>query len=79
MEQIQTTQLNFLTILLFNDYTIKHELYFDSGLTEKFDFSTDIFQTTQEVYVKTILKTAGDQIPILREIELPYRFEQIDY
>ncbi|MCO0597254.1 hypothetical protein NGI46_07200 [Peribacillus butanolivorans] len=26
----------------FNDYTAKHELYFDEGLTEKFDFSTDI-------------------------------------
>lgn len=45
----------------FNDYTAKHELYFDEGLTEKFDFSTDIFQPLQAVYVKTILKTAGDQ------------------
>ncbi|WP_260398925.1 hypothetical protein [Peribacillus simplex] len=54
------------------DYTAKHELYFDEGLSEKFNFSTDIFQPLQAVYVKTILKTAGDQVPILREIELPY-------
>lgn len=62
----------------FNDYTVKHELYFDEGLTEQFDFSTDIFQTVQAVYVKTILKVAGDQVPILREIELPYRYEEIE-
>ncbi|MFF5396835.1 hypothetical protein ACFY5J_05475 [Peribacillus butanolivorans] len=52
-------------------------MYFDEGLTEKFDFSTDIFQPLQVVYVKTILKTAGDQVPILREIELPYRQEEL--
>ncbi|AMM91854.1 hypothetical protein UP17_04195 [Peribacillus simplex] len=56
----------------FNDYTAKHELYFDEGLSEKFNFSTDIFQPLQAVYVKRILKTAGDQVSILREIELPY-------
>ncbi|BCT30480.1 hypothetical protein [Bacillus velezensis] len=61
----------------FNDYTVKHELYFDEGLTERFDFSTDIFQTIQAVYIKTILVAAGDQIPIIREIELPYRHETI--
>jgi len=43
----------------FNDYAVKHELYFDEGLTEQFDFSTDIFQTVQNVYIKTIMKTAG--------------------
>lgn len=62
----------------FNDYTVKHELYFDEGLTEQFVFSTDIFQPVQTVYVKTILKTAGDQVPILREIELPYRHEELE-
>lgn len=62
----------------FNDYTVKHELYFDEGLTEQFDFSTDIFQPVQAVYVKTVLKTAGDQVPILREIELPYRHEELE-
>ncbi|MES9681788.1 hypothetical protein ABWK22_02485 [Gottfriedia acidiceleris] len=62
----------------FNDYTVKHELYFDEGLTEQFEFSTDIFQPIQAVYVKTILKTAGDSVPILREIELPYRHESLD-
>jgi hypothetical protein len=62
----------------FNDYAVKHELYFDGGVTEQFDFSTDIFQTVQNVYIKTIMKTAGDQVPILREIELPYRDEEID-
>ncbi|MET3320073.1 UNVERIFIED_ORG: hypothetical protein ABIC97_003170 [Peribacillus simplex] len=34
-------------------------MYFDEGLTEKFDFSTDIFQPLQVVYVKTILKTVA--------------------
>ncbi len=62
----------------FNDYTAKHELYFDESLSEKFEFSTDIFQPLQAVYVKTILKTAGDQVPILREIELPYRHEVLE-
>ncbi|UOE58050.1 hypothetical protein [Cytobacillus oceanisediminis] len=62
----------------FNDYTVKYELYFDEGLTEQFDFATDIFQPVQTVYVKTIMKTAGDQVPILREIELPYRHETIE-
>lgn len=45
---------------------------------EQFDFSTDIFQPIQAVYVKTLLKTAGDQVPILREIELPYRHEELE-
>jgi hypothetical protein len=62
----------------FNNNTVKHELYFDEGLTEKFDFSTDIFQTVQAVYVKTILTTVGDQATIIREIELPYRHESIE-
>src|SRR5699024_4110423 len=38
-------------------YTVSHELYFDPGLTEKFDFAVDIFQDVQKIYVKTILKT----------------------
>ena len=61
-----------------NNYTVSHELYFDEALTEKFEFATDIFQTVQTIYVKTILKVAGGQVPILREIELPYRHEDID-
>jgi len=61
-----------------SDYTVKHELYFDEGLTEQFDFSTDIFQTVQTVYIKTIMKAAGDQVPMLREIELPYRHDSIE-
>lgn len=60
-----------------NQYTVSHELYFDPGLTERFEFSTDIFQNVQTVYIKTILKTSGDQVPIIREIELPYRHETI--
>lgn len=62
----------------FNDYTVKHELYFDKDLTEEFEFATDIYQIVQTVYVKTILKVAGDSVPVLREIELPYRHEEID-
>lgn len=62
----------------FNDYTVKHELYFDEGLTEQFVFSTDIFQPVQTVYVKTILKVAGDQIPVLTSIELPFRKEELE-
>lgn len=63
----------------FNDNTVKHELYFDEGLTEKFEFSNDIFQTVQTVYIKTILKTFGTEAPILREIELPYTQETFEF
>lgn len=61
-----------------SDYTVQHELYFDSGLNERFEFSTEIFQPVQTVFIKTILKVAGDLVPILREIELPYRHEELD-
>ncbi|MCM3576408.1 hypothetical protein M3172_24915 [Mesobacillus subterraneus] len=44
----------------YSDYIAKHELFFDEGLTEQFDFSTDIFRPVQTVYVQTILRTAGD-------------------
>lgn len=56
-----------------NDYMVKHELYFDEGLTEQFEFSTDIFQPIHTVYIKTILKVVGEQVPLIREIELPYQ------
>lgn len=60
-----------------NQYTVSHELYFDAGLTEQFEFATEIFQDLQKVYVKTILKTTSNTVPILTEIELPYRYETI--
>lgn len=34
-------------------------------------------EISNNVYIKTIMKTAGDQVPILREIELPHRHEEI--
>lgn len=34
----------------FNDYTTKYELYFDEGLTEKFDFSTDLSNRSNCLY-----------------------------
>lgn len=61
-----------------SDYTMKHELYFDEGLAEQFVFGSDIYQPIQTVYVKTILQVAGDQVPLVREIELPYRHEEMD-
>lgn len=63
---------------IYSDYTTTHELYFDESLTEPFEFAKDTFQTVQKIYVKTILKMVGDFVPILREIELPYRHEEID-
>lgn len=57
---------------------IKFKLYFDERITEKFDFSTDMFQTVQPVYIKTILTKAGNQVPIIKEIELSYRYESIE-
>jgi hypothetical protein len=61
----------------FNHNTVQHELYFDDSLTEQFDFDTEIFQTVQTVYVKTIMRTEGNEVPIIREMELPYRHEEI--
>lgn len=61
-----------------NEANVKQELYLDEGLAEQFLFGTDIFQPVQTVYVKTILQGTGDAVPILREMELPYRHEGLD-
>lgn len=57
---------------------VEHELYFDENLTEQFDFSTEIFQPIQAVYIKTTIRTTGDYTPIIQEIELPYRIEELN-
>lgn len=55
---------------------IHHELYFDENLTEQFDFASEIYQPVQEVYIKTTVQTTADYVPVIKEIELPYRIDE---
>lgn len=57
---------------------ISHELYYDQALVTKFDFGTEILAPLSEVYVKTTIRKVGEDVPVVKRIELPYRFKSRD-
>ena len=57
---------------------VEHHLYYDEALSEEFDFDESILMTLQTVYIKTVLKKEGDDIPVLKEIRFPYTFKRAE-
>jgi hypothetical protein len=55
--------------------TVLYELYLDKELQTSFEFDTTIYSKVQEVYVKTLIKQGGEEVPILKDITLPYKLK----
>lgn len=60
------------------EHLIEQELYYDAGLTSQFDFGSEILAPLQTVYVKTKIKREGELVPVLKRMELNYRFKDIN-
>lgn len=54
---------------------VQHELYYDKDLTTQFTFGTDILADVNQIYIKTLLKRDGRDIPVLKEIQIPYLYD----
>jgi hypothetical protein len=57
---------------------VEHKLYYSSDLTSEFEFGNEIMAPIQKVYVKTILKSNGDVLPVIKDIKLDYVFKDIN-
>lgn len=55
---------------------VEHHLYYDESLETEFDFDNTILAPLSKVYIKTVLKKEGDDIPVLKEIRFPYTFKK---
>jgi len=64
--------------LLDIDHLVTHELYYDKGMASQFEFGGTILAPLQKVYVKTKLKRQGEEVPVLKRMELNYRFKDIN-
>jgi len=60
-------------------HLVEHRLYYDRSLTNEFSFGSEIMAPIQTVYVKTILKGtgAGDVIPMIKQIQLDFTYDDI--
>lgn len=56
---------------------VSFELYYDADLTVPFNFGSDILSDVQTIYVKTLLSKEGNTIPVLKEIQIPYVYDDI--
>lgn len=56
---------------------VEHHLYYDETLETEFDFNNSIMASLSKVYIKTILKKEGDVVPVLKEMRIPYTFEEL--
>jgi len=61
--------------LLDVDGLVTHELYYDKGMASQFEFGSTILAPLQKVYVKTKVKREGERVPVLKRLELNYRFK----
>lgn len=55
---------------------VEHELYYDKGLSAEFSFGENILAPLETVYVRTRVKRVGESVPILRRLEMNYRFKE---
>lgn len=57
---------------------VEHQLYYDKGLSSEFGFGEEILAPLKKVYVRTRIKRVGESVPILRRLEMDYRFKEKD-
>jgi hypothetical protein len=57
------------------DGLITHQLYYDRNLTNEATFGNRIMADIKKVYVKTTMRRAGDNIPVLKELHLDYDYK----
>ena len=55
--------------------TVSFELYYDKDLTTQFSFGSTILAQVNEVYIKTIFTKNGNNIPVLKELQIPYLYK----
>lgn len=55
---------------------VEHHLYYDETLETEFDFNNSMMASLSKVYIKTVLKKEGDVVPVLKELRIPYSFEE---
>lgn len=60
------------------DDLVSFKLYYDSGLTNEFDFGNEIMSPLQKIYIKTIINKQADVIPVLKEIKLNYVYKNVN-
>lgn len=57
---------------------VEFKLYYDENMSTEFDFGSNILAPLSTVYIKTILKRAGDKTPVIKEIIYPYYYKTTD-
>lgn len=57
---------------------IEHRLYYNKELTNEFNFGSEIMADIQKVYIKTIINSQGDIVPMIRKLSLDYTFKDIN-
>lgn len=56
---------------------IEYKLYYDSGLTNEFDFGSEILAPVQKVYIKTVLTKQGEVVPTVKNIKVDYLYKDL--
>lgn len=59
------------------DDLVNYQLYYDSALSNEFQFGNQILAPMQKVYVKTTLTNRGDVIPVVKNIKLNYIYKDM--
>lgn len=57
---------------------VEHKLFYTKSLTDEFEFGSEILAPIQKIYVKTILRSQGDIIPVVKNLKLDYVFKDLD-
>jgi hypothetical protein len=60
------------------DDLVDFKLYYNRDLTNEFNFGNEIMAPIQKVYVKTIIAGDGDNVPIVRQINLDFNYKELD-
>lgn len=60
------------------DGLVDFKLYYNKDLTNEFNFGNEIMAPIQKVYVKTIVTGDGDNVPLIRQINLDFNFKELD-
>ena len=57
---------------------VEHKLYYNKDLTNEFSFGNEIMAPIQKIYVKTIVRSQGEVIPMIRQVNLDYTYKELD-
>ena len=57
---------------------VQHKLYYNKELSNEFNFGNEIMANLQKIYIKTIIRSQGGIVPMIKKLNLEYTFRDMN-